>query len=319
MLLILTNGQDATANYLCDRLRAESVHFVRFDTDGDLTTVSVRYGSGRPAFTLQGTEYTPDKIHHIWYRRPRPLRPALEGSSSEIAHAAQEWSEAIEGVLSHVPAERWMNHPARNTSASHKIEQLTRAGSVGLRVPQTLVTQDPEEFRSFWTDCDGDVVVKPLASGYIERNGGGRDSVIYTERVTLAHLDNMESLRAAPTLFQRRVRKREDVRVCIVDDEVVPVSLRIEGHDGEQPLDIRRDDMAGVRYEPVELPADVRRALLRLVRAYGLRFSAIDMAIDSDGNWVFFELNPNGQWAWLDQLGGTDIAGSFVRAFSPAC
>ena len=39
------------------------------------------------------------------------------------------------------------------------------------------------------------------------------------------------------------------------------------------------------------------------------------MAIGTDGNWYFFEINPNGQWAWLDSDGGTNIAGSFIRAF----
>jgi hypothetical protein len=60
----------------------------------------------------------------------------------------------------------------------------------------------------------------------------------------------------------------------------------------------------------------VERRLLTLAADYGLRFAAIDMAVALTGEWVFFEVNPNGQWAWLDLVGASDIASSFVRAFS---
>jgi D-alanine-D-alanine ligase-like ATP-grasp enzyme len=73
--------------------------------------------------------------------------------------------------------------------------------------------------------------------------------------------------------------------------------------------------MVDVRYDSIALPDKVRESLLALVRSYDLRFAAIDLAVDRAGRWVFFEVNPNGQWAWLDLAGVCDIAASFVKVF----
>jgi glutathione synthase/RimK-type ligase-like ATP-grasp enzyme len=318
MLLVLTNSSDATADYLCGRLQDSPVPFVRFDSDTDLGGVAVSYELSQPSLNLISRTYHPDQFEHVWFRRPRPLRPAMRGNRAESQHAAEEWSEALEGFLAHIPMERWMNHPARNVLASHKIEQITRARAHGLLVPETIVTQDPDGLRAFWHTCQGEVIVKPLACGYLERDSGLGDSVIYTSRVTDAQLAHLQSLRNCPTLFQRMVHKELDVRICVIDDQMYAVGLHRLEEDGEQRLDIRRSNMADVAYVAVVVPEQVRLAVLALVRSYGLRFSAIDMAVSRDGSWVFFEVNPNGQWAWLDLAAGTDIGGAFIRAFSQA-
>ena len=68
-------------------------------------------------------------------------------------------------------------------------------------------------------------------------------------------------------------------------------------------------------YVPITVPPKVSESILGLLRSYGLRFGAIDLAVDETGKWVFFELNPNGQWACLDLVGASDIAESFLASF----
>ena len=46
---------------------------------------------------------------------------------------------------------------------------------------------------------------------------------------------------------------------------------------------------------------------LALTRSYGLAFGAIDLARVDDGLYTFFEINPNGQWAWIEQLTGQPL------------
>jgi glutathione synthase/RimK-type ligase-like ATP-grasp enzyme len=105
------------------------------------------------------------------------------------------------------------------------------------------------------------------------------------------------------------------MRITIVDDDLHAVSMTATDDRGEQRLDIRSNEMAGVKYEPIKLPSELEATIRRYVGSYQLRFAAIDMALDKAGKWVFFELNPNGQWAWLDQSGASDIAGSFIKTF----
>ena len=73
--------------------------------------------------------------------------------------------------------------------------------------------------------------------------------------------------------------------------------------------------MVDVSYQPISLPPTVHQSIRDLMRHYKLRFGAIDMAITPNDDWVFFEINPNGQWAWLDLTAGTSIAESFISAF----
>src|SRR5206468_1650617 len=86
--------------------------------------------------------------------------------------------------------------------------------------------------------------------------------------------------------------------------------------DGSQRCDIRRNNMDDVTYRPIALPVDIESKIRELMRHYRLRFAAIDMAVTPSDQWVFFEVNPNGQWAWLDLAGEASIAASFVEAFT---
>jgi glutathione synthase/RimK-type ligase-like ATP-grasp enzyme len=240
-------------------------------------------------------------------------RVRIEGDDAERVHVANEWADAIEGFFAHVPIERWMNHPIRNVLASHKLEQLTRAAAFGLTVPKTLVTQSAEDVNEFWRVTDGRVIAKPLASGYLERPNGTVAS-IYTSRVQRSDIDGAP-LAACPTLFQQEIAKDYDVRITVIDDRLTAVSLR-RIVDGEQVTDIRRDNMENVEYAICDLPAGVEAALWQLVRSYELRFAAVDFAVSKAEEWTFFEINPNGQWAWMDLAGVTALWRDFAYAFS---
>lgn len=316
MLLIITHQSDATADYLCGRLEKSGLPFARFDSDTVPERTEVSYVGSRPSLRLGERWWTPDEFTNVWYRRPKPLKFDIGIDSAERWHTRSEWAEALEGFFAHIPLRAWMNHPSANACASHKIEQLSRALRFGLAVPPSIVTQDAAAAKRFWAECNGRVVVKPLASGHLERDDPAEDTLIYTNRVAEEALADLGLIVNCPTLFQMELDKQIDVRACIIDDDVIATGIIATEREGGQRLDIRRNNMTGVRYVSMAIPPDVRDKLLGLVRSYALRFSAIDMGVDSDGRWWFFEVNPNGQWAWLDLAGGCDIGAAFFRSFS---
>jgi glutathione synthase/RimK-type ligase-like ATP-grasp enzyme len=79
----------------------------------------------------------------------------------------------------------------------------------------------------------------------------------------------------------------------MVDNEIEVVKLTRQD---DRDADVRRNNMAGVRYSIDRVPDQVSDAVCRLVRSYGLRFAAIDMMF-SNNEWYFLEVNANGQWA----------------------
>jgi glutathione synthase/RimK-type ligase-like ATP-grasp enzyme len=314
MLLVVTNSQDATADFLVEKLIAAGVQLHRIDTDTLLSSATVSFRPHEPIIRIDERTLDAREIQQIWYRRPEPLK-LPEDTSPEAKFVVNEWTEAIEGFLGHVPMSRWMNHPSANAAASNKLVQLSTAASLGLRIPETLVTQSPADARAFSESCQGQVITKPMSNGYITRPDG-EDSLIYTSRVDPNELADCPDLLGCPTLFQRFIQKRADVRVTVVDGDTHAVELLVADSDGQQRCDVRRDNMRDVAYAPMTLPEPVALGLHLLVRHYGLRFAAIDLAVDTEGEWYFFEVNPNGQWAWLDLVGGEDITSSFIRSFT---
>lgn len=314
MLLILTNSQDATADYLQERLQQSSVDFVRIDTDTFVGNGELQFSGGQSTVRVAGRAFSPEDFDSVWYRRPESLHHSEWNRTTEGKYTLEEWSAALEAFLAFVPAPRWVNHPAANAKASIKMHQLATARQCGLRTPETLVSQSPDHVRAF-ADRFERIIVKPIGHGYVTCDSG-TDSLIYTNPVEPITLDALDDLRNCPTLFQERVDKATDVRITVIDTAIHAVEMSARDADGDQRCDVRRNNMADVRYRSIALPECVADAITDLMRRYALRFAAIDMAIAKDGDWWFFEINPNGQWAWLDLNGGMDVAASFVDAFS---
>jgi hypothetical protein len=312
---VLTNSQDATADFLGRKLDAQGVAYARLNTDRFIHDALLTATEADACLYLNGDRFTPESFSHVWQRHPEKLNLGPNSDEAKTVHIGQEWSAALQGWLARIPIERWINHPANNAAASYKVEQLWRARRFGLNVPPTLVTQSRDEARKFYEDRRKTVIVKPVHGGYVERNSGHADTVVYTHAIDPSEILLFPSGKACPALLQERVKKRCDVRITLVDQHLHAVALTAKDAAGEQRLDIRRNQMSDVSYAAISVPADVGTALRRYVASYGLRFAALDMAIDDAGQWVFFELNPNGQWAWLDQSGASDIAGSLIATF----
>lgn len=309
----MTNTRDATADYFLSGRAKTSLSFRRLDTDMLASECQFSYSTDRCSLHLDGDTLNPADITAVWLRRPEPVVVGEVHDEGVRRHAANEWAEALEAFLMEIPIARWVNHPSANLRASHKLDQLRRARSFGLFVPDTVVTQSPGALRDFVKRCGGAIIAKPLASGHLDRPG--RHEVIYTNRVETEHLKRAEDLRICPTLFQEEIKKVLDIRITIVDRELIAVGIRVSDEEGRQRVDVRRNNMADALYGEIDVPMPVRDALIALVGSFGLRFAAVDMGVDRDGRWVFFEVNPNGQWAWLDQTGCVSIAALLERAF----
>ncbi|WP_425399074.1 hypothetical protein [Aeoliella sp.] len=317
MLLVLTNSQDATADYLLPKLRQRGIDPIRLDTDTLVDRSIFTFDRQGPRFRLEGRWHAPGDFHVVWYRRPERLQASHLTGSPDGEYILDEWGEIVEGFLAHIPEEAWVNHPAHNSRASSKLEQLTTAQQLGLEIPDTLVTQDPETLRQFFHQHGGEAIVKPMASGQVRREPAEADTLVYTNQVLENDLLDLSDLSRCPTLFQALISKTSDIRITIVDSEIHAVKLLATDADGRQRCDIRRNNMNDVTYQSIALPANIQSQLQCLMQRYELRFAAIDMVVDQQGSWYFLEINPNGQWAWLDLEGVTNIAESFARSFSP--
>jgi glutathione synthase/RimK-type ligase-like ATP-grasp enzyme len=65
----------------------------------------------------------------------------------------------------------------------------------------------------------------------------------------------------------------------------------------ETKIDWRKKKMP---FEKYELPKGISDKCILITKKLQLSFGAIDLIKKLNGEYVFLEINPNGQWAWLE-------------------
>ncbi len=233
-----------------------------------------------------------EEVTAVWWRRPRPFAAAAGLRPDDATFSARQAGEALMGLLASLGAAgiRLVNDPWRDEVASLKTHQLAAAERVGLAVPPTLVTSDPDAARAFLASCGPDGAVhKPL------RPAEGDDRP--TRRVGPADLARLHALRLAPVILQGYV-PGVDVRVTAVGDALF--AAEIDARATRSPEDFR-PVLAECRVAPCTLPERDAAALRALLRELGLSYAAIDLRRREDGSLAFLEINPGGQWFFVEQ------------------
>jgi glutathione synthase/RimK-type ligase-like ATP-grasp enzyme len=229
----------------------------------------------------------------------------------EAAWAAAEAKHALGGLLAALPARQWLNHPVRAAAAEAKPVQLSEAARRGLRVPSTLITNDPRAAGEF-AAAYGHVCYKPLTATTIPGPDG--EQVIYAVRLAASDLsgNNAAAIRGTAHQFQQWIDAAFAVRMVVVDGAVYPAAIR--AHSDAARVDWR-SDYAHLTYETVTVPAAVRDNAVSLVRGLGLRFSSMDLLVDRQDRWWFVDLNPSGQWCWIPDL-NDQVAAALAEALT---
>lgn len=247
-----------------------------------------------------------DQVTAVWNRRLlRPHIGVLGCDPVARQYAQEQWWHAAQGILGQT-GPRWVNPIAALAAARSKPRQLVDARRAGLDVPPTLISTDPAAIRKFGASVGGRVITKVVSPGTPIVAEGEDQYMVFTQRVDLDDLDE-DSVRVAPAIYQPELPKAFEVRATIIGDEVH--GCQIDSTASEQTaLDWRHYDFDRVAHRPIEIPPGVAASLLALCQAYGLRYGAADLIAGPDGTWTFLELNPNGQWGWIEEQAGIPLS-----------
>jgi hypothetical protein len=117
----------------------------------------------------------------------------------------------------------------------------------------------------------------------------------------------MDLLPECPVIVQEYVPKKLELRVTVVGDQIFPCAIHSQDSHLENRSDWR-NDVYDCRHESYALPPCVEAKCFELVRRLGVHFGCIDLIVTPDDEYVFLEINPNGQWRWVQELTGMPIA-----------
>jgi glutathione synthase/RimK-type ligase-like ATP-grasp enzyme len=314
MLLFLDQEIDAHADRVEAECRKRGVAYYRFCTERFPQQVRLALRPAEERLTgrlVEGDREVPlEEVTSVWHRRPAAveLDPSIPAGTYAFAHV--ETQETLDGLYRALYDRRWVSAPHHVDAASHKIHQLRFARQLGFTVPRSLVTNDPDEALRFFAECGGEVIYKPMRFVMITDSSGGEYGIYATliDRAGLeAHLD---SIRLTPCLFQRYVAKSHELRVNVIGDRVWAASIHSQEQEGTR-VDFRTD-IDACRHEAVHLPVRLERMCLELTHRLGLRMSNIDLIATPDGDYVFLEANPNGQWGWIEDMAGLPLCAALV-------
>jgi glutathione synthase/RimK-type ligase-like ATP-grasp enzyme len=253
----------------------------------------------QPSYLVRGAggEIDLGRARVGWWRRVRPfsIDDAIV-SPSMRAFAESETTQAVNGMLDALPCP-WVNERGADEAAHRKPLQWAVAREVGLRLPRTLVTNNPEAARRFIGEVG---LGRTIFKAFLASLEAWRE----TRLVEQGDLDKLDAVRFAPVIFQEYV-EGVDLRITVVGERMF--AAEIDARTTSYPVDMRMV-IGEAAMQGVTLPPKVQRALLKLQRRLGLTYGAIDMRRTPDGEYIFFEVNPAGQWLFVEQRTGLPIS-----------
>jgi hypothetical protein len=305
MILILTRPFDPHADHVIQLLRERGAEFVRFNP-ADFparASLSVGYsgnGQMRSFLRLGETSIDLTQLESVWSRRPQPPVPheqIQDAASRELV--TLDCQTFVQDLWNALPC-RWLpGHPAAIQRAQLKASQLRLAAELGLELPPTLVTNSREEFLDFYDQNNGNVVSKLIGSAF-DRTVGANGFSRYTEVVSKRDLGYAASLQYCPVILQAYVPKRLELRITVVGKAVFAAEIHSQ-QTHHTRHDWRRYDLSNTPHFPHALPVEVQERCVRLVERLELCYGAIDMILTPEGRYVFIEINPSGQYLWIEE------------------
>ncbi len=320
LILVLTNSGDATVEPVLERLSAMHQHFFRFDTERFLLDVTLSLGDKDRWLAEASLMISLDRVKSIWWRKPAKPMLLPEMHPGYATFIQDESRVALASLCTSFTDVFWMNHPlvATKLLEHNKLYQLAVAARYGLAVPRTIVTNDAEQILAFVREQNGAAAMKMLCGNVFAKEGSSAPLFVFTQYVTEDMIcDHFEDFRLAPVMVQEYVPKKFELRVTVVGEKIF--ACAIYSQDSERTrFDWRRYDFRNVRHEPFTLPLELQKKLLELLKFWHLSFGAIDLIYTPDGKYVFLEINPNGQWLWIEQVTGMPISQTIAETLTLA-
>jgi MvdD family ATP-grasp ribosomal peptide maturase len=314
-ILIVTHSNDNESIVrVVEAVSRKGGHTIRFDTDRYPTDVRLTAyygasGSGgdeRLTLTNEEGEFDLCEVTAVWHRRLNFGADLPAGLDKQLRHASLgETSAAAHGMLASLKAFR-VDHVHHIRHAENKQLQLQVARELGLDTPRTLTTNDATAVRAFAKSCEGGMVTKMLSSFAIYDEG--KELVVFTNPVKVEDLADLSGLSICPATFQELLPKSLEIRVTVVGQRVMSACIDSQVS-ARAAHDWRRDGVRMLQeWRPYDLPLEVEEKILRLMDYFSLNYGAIDIILTPDDQHVFLELNPCGEFFWLEHAPGLPIS-----------
>ncbi len=321
-VLVLSNAEDDSTRFVTEHFNRLGTPYVRFNTEtfpAEAIIALYPHGNAIEGYLqlLNAKPIDISDIQSVWYRRPiiAVLPEAIPKGNVEFI---QRESNATLWSLYTTLDAFWMNPPLWSSKLleANKLLQLKIARGLGLQIPETVVGNDPEKLLELAMRHGGRIAAKSLRAGMFLKENDQRPHFLFTQIIESSVLEESgEAIRICPFIGQEYVPKLLELRITVVGEQVFSCAIHSQDS-SETTIDWRRYDFSNVKHEKWNLPVEIERKLVALLKQFHLAYGAIDMILTPDGEYVFLEINPNGQWTWIEELTGMPISQAMAEMLS---
>ena len=299
-VLIISNSMDFTTDLICIELNKRNVKYVRLNRDMfnkykikvDIENISMFIGINEEEYIISDKN-----LVSIYYRAPVFLRENFtKYINMEEQLYRSQWMSFMRN-LSIFENCRWVNNPNSTFTAEDKLLQLKKAKEIGFNIPNTLLVnsldyldiKDEEQY-----------VVKSLDTVLLKHNN--KESFAYTNIISGKELKKSR-LDIAPIIFKKCISGKTDIRAKIIRNKIIPLKIEKNniGINGDWRL-----EKENVEYSAIKLPEEIEKKCIKIVETFKLSFGGIDL-VEKNGKYYFIEINPTGEWAWLNEKSNSRI------------
>jgi len=141
---------------------------------------------------------------------------------------------------------------------------------------------------------------------------GSTDKVCLTTPVSREHLKDDSLICNAPGIFQENIPKQVELRITVIGRKIFAVEIQSQDHK-ESTHDWRGLKAGDLHHCPHDLLEPIQAMYLRFLDHFDLAYGAIDMILTADGEYIFLENNPSGQFGWIEKLTGLPLTATLAE------
>jgi len=249
----------------------------------------------------QSGRYLNSDYDVVWWRRtPKPTVPKTSLHPEDYQFVVRENLIFYESIFSNItPNSWWINPKEAAIRVESKLLQLRVAAACGMTIPKTLCSNDPADIRVFTKKHEKiGVIYKPLSPNSWREMGQTKMS--YTSKITLNKLANDRLLQLSPGIFQTEIRKKYELRILCMGDYILAMKLNSQEHP-EGMIDWRAIPTQKLVMEPYFLPKEIENKIKLFMLKVGIVFGSFDFIVTPDNEYVFLEVNEQGQFLWIEE------------------
>jgi len=303
-VLVISDKYDFTTDFVCIELENRKANYLRLNRD-EFQNYKIYLDTNNFDIyvTIEEHKYiiSNEGLNSIYYRAPIFLREMNQTERSvEEQLYSEQWMSFVRNLLIFEEV-IWINNPEMTYKAENKIVQLKYAKKIGFNIPYTIVTNTNPKLKK------EKYVVKSLDTAFF--NIGGKEGFVYSNILGKKEIQDA-SLELAPVMIQDYIHPKTDIRVTVIENDVFATSITTNGKGVEIDWRTVKDN---VDFNTVSLPLDIEKKCIQFVNDLGLKFGAIDLLKTAENDYIFLEINPTGEWAWLVHTAGQLIPQSIVN------